>query len=39
MAGGIIVAAGYTAGFLSLAAVAAVGFALYLVAMPETKQE
>ncbi|MEH3107890.1 MAG: MFS transporter [Sphingomonas fennica] len=37
LAGGIIVSAGYTAGFLTLAAIAAAGFVLYLVAMPETK--
>jgi MFS family permease len=38
LAGSIIVAAGYTAGFLTLAAIAAAGFVLYLVAMPETKR-
>ena len=38
LAGSIIVWAGYTAGFLTLAAIAAVGFVLYLVAMPETKR-
>ena len=37
VAGLIIVSAGYSAAFLVLAAIAAVGFALYLVAMPETK--
>jgi len=37
LAGTIIVSAGYAAGFLTLAAIAAVGFVLYLVAMPETK--
>ncbi len=37
LAGAIIVGAGYTAGFLTLAAVAGLGLALYLVAMPETK--
>ena len=36
LAGLIIVSAGYTAAFLTLAAVAAFGFGLYLVAMPET---
>jgi MFS family permease len=38
LAGSIIVAAGYSAGFLTLAAIAAAGFVLYLVAMPETKR-
>ncbi len=37
LAGAIIVGAGYTAGFLTLAVVAGLGLALYLVAMPETK--
>ena len=37
LAGAIIVGAGYTAGFLTLAAVAGLGLGLYLVAMPETK--
>ncbi|WP_019517598.1 MFS transporter [Sphingomonas sp. Mn802worker] len=37
LAGAIIVWAGYSASFLTLAAIAAVGFSLYLVAMPETK--
>ena len=36
LAGVIIVAAGYSAAFLVLAAVAGVGFALYLLFMPET---
>jgi MFS family permease len=36
LAGTIIVWAGYTASFLTLAGVAAGGFVLYLVAMPET---
>ena len=36
LAGLIIVSAGYTAAFLTLAAVAGVGFGLYLIAMPET---
>lgn len=36
LAGSIIVWAGYTAGFLTLAGIAAAGFVLYLVAMPET---
>jgi len=38
LAGAIIVAAGYSASFLTLAAIAAFGFVLYLVAMPETKR-
>ena len=38
LAGAIIVAAGYSASFLTLAAIAGVGFALYLFAMPETKR-
>jgi MFS family permease len=37
VAGAIIVALGYTPGFLTLAVVAAAGFALYALAMPETK--
>lgn len=37
LAGAIIVAAGYAASFLTLAAIAGGGFVLYLVAMPETK--
>ncbi len=37
LAGSIIVWAGYSVGFLTLAAIAACGFVLYLVAMPETK--
>lgn len=36
LAGSIIVWAGYSAGFLTLAAIAAIGFVLYLTAMPET---
>jgi MFS family permease len=36
LAGLIIVASGYAAAFLVLAGIAAAGFALYLVAMPET---
>jgi MFS family permease len=36
LAGLIIVSAGYSAAFLSLAAIAGAGFVLYLVAMPET---
>jgi MFS family permease len=36
LAGSIIVWAGYTASFLTLAGIAAAGFVLYLVAMPET---
>ncbi|WP_083671980.1 MFS transporter [Sphingomonas montana] len=38
LAGAIIVWAGYTAGFLTLAGIAAAGFVLYLVAMPETRR-
>ncbi len=37
LAGAIIVWSGYTASFLTLATVAGIGLALYLVAMPETK--
>jgi cyanate permease len=36
LAGVIIVSAGYSTAFLSLAAIAALGFALYLFVMPET---
>ena len=36
LAGSIIVWAGYTASFLTLAGIAAAGFVLYFVAMPET---
>jgi MFS family permease len=36
LAGAIIVWAGYTTSFLTLAGIAAAGFVLYLVAMPET---
>lgn len=36
LAGTLIVAAGYSAAFLTLAAVAAAGFAVYLLFMPET---
>ena len=36
LAGLIIVSAGYSAAFLALAAIAAAGFAIYLMAMPET---
>jgi len=39
LAGSIIVAAGYTASFLTLAAIAGAGLILYLVAMPETKRK
>ena len=39
LAGAIIVGAGYTAGFLTLAAIAGGGFVLYLLAMPETKTQ
>ncbi len=38
LAGAIIVAAGYSVSFLTLAAIAGVGFVLYLIAMPETKK-
>jgi MFS family permease len=38
-AGFIVVTAGYSAAFLSLAAIAAAGFAIYLIAMPETAQK
>lgn len=38
LAGAIIVAAGYAAGFLTLAAIAGGGFVLYFLAMPETKK-
>jgi MFS family permease len=38
LAGSIIVWAGYSANFLTLAAIAGCGFLLYLVAMPETKK-
>jgi MFS family permease len=37
LAGAIIVAADYSISFLTLAAIAAAGFVLYLIAMPETK--
>ncbi|MGU3391181.1 MFS transporter [Sphingomonas sp. M1A8_2b] len=37
LAGAIIVGAGYTAGFLTLAVVAGLGLALYFIAMPETR--
>jgi len=36
VAGAIVVAAGYDAAFMSLGAIAGAGFALYLIAMPET---
>lgn len=36
VAGGIVVAAGYGIAFMLLGAIAGVGFALYLIAMPET---
>jgi MFS family permease len=38
LAGSMIVWAGYTASFLTLAAIAAAGLLLYLFAMPETKR-
>jgi hypothetical protein len=37
VAGVIVVNAGYSAAFLTLAAIAALGSAVYLFAMPETK--
>jgi len=37
LAGVIIIAAGYSVGFLTPASIAALGFVLYLVAMPDTK--
>lgn len=37
LAGVIIVSAGYTSAFLALAGIAALGFAIYLFAMPETR--
>ena len=37
LAGLIIVSAGYSVAFFALAAIAAAGFALYLFAMPETR--
>ncbi len=39
LAGAIIVWAGYSTSFLTLAAIAAVGFVLYLLFMPETKTQ
>lgn len=39
LAGAIIVWAGYTASFLTLATIAALGLGLYVIAMPETKHE
>jgi hypothetical protein len=36
VAGSIVVAAGYNAAFASPGALAAAGFVLYLIAMPET---
>jgi hypothetical protein len=36
VAGGIVVGVGYGAAFMSLGAIAGAGFALYLIAMPET---
>jgi MFS family permease len=38
LAGSVIVWAGYSASFLTLAAIAVAGLALYVVAMPETKK-
>ena len=37
LAGVIIVSAGYSTAFLALAAIAALGFVLYLALMPETR--
>jgi MFS family permease len=37
LAGLIVVAAGYSAAFLTLAAIAAAGLALFWLAMPETR--
>ncbi len=37
VAGSIIVSAGYSTAFMALAAIAALGFALYLTMMPETR--
>jgi len=39
LAGAIIVWAGYTASFLTLATIAALGLGLYVLAMPETKDK
>ncbi len=39
LAGAIVVWAGYTASFLTLATIAALGLGLYVVAMPETKDK
>ena len=39
LAGAIIVWAGYTASFLTLATIAVLGLGLYVVAMPETKEK
>ena len=39
VAGSIVVAAGYNIAFMSLGAIAGAGFALYLIAMPETRPD
>ncbi|MET3827546.1 MFS family permease [Sphingomonas sp. PvP055] len=39
LAGSVIVWAGYSVSFLTLSAIAAAGFTLYLLAMPETKKD
>jgi MFS family permease len=39
LAGFVILALGYSAAFLTLAGIAAVGFLLYLLAMPETRPD
>jgi MFS family permease len=39
LAGFVVVHPGYSAAFLTLAGVAAVGLALYVLAMPETRVE
>ncbi len=38
-AGVVVVAAGYSAAFLALGAIAVAGFALYALAMPETRRK
>jgi sugar phosphate permease len=39
LAGLVVVGAGYSAAFLTLATAAAVGLVLFLIAMPETTEE
>ncbi len=39
LAGLVVVSAGYSAAFLTLAAVATAGFVVFMVAMPETRTE